>query len=418
MDHNPSGRRPHYHRGRRGTDRRGSDRRNLQQAAEQSPRSSGDQVDVDQIMREIRSRVSQRHGIDLTPQQIQDLAARRLEAILDPRNVSPNLFDQLRKSAAATPDPAPAAGEGELSITENAIYEGSGMVRFFRRLLNPLLKLFFNPTPLIAALQTQGRINREAVARAAERERRQTEWNALHYQVLQRLVTEVSRGSLEVQALVSRVEALAARVDFNDRRIRTIESAPTPARNQRTHEAPPQPTPAPVENVAGESGANQPTPALAPSGQPDGQRRRRRRRRGRRGSTPGGEAAGIAATTTLAPPDASPDHGPDGEDDDEIHDSAETASESTPLLGAPEAPLPVVSGPPVDVPEAPVDIMLEPPASVVPEPLPSSHTPETRSVALMPEPGPGAWPEPPPTPAAGPVPAPGVDPSDQGNSGS
>jgi len=221
-------------------DRRGSERRTPQQAAEQAPRSSSDQVDVEQIMREIRSRVSQRHGIELTPQQIQELAARRLEAILDPRNVNPTLFEQLRKGAASAPDPAPQTAEGELSITEDAIYDGGGVVRFFRRLLNPLLKLLFNPAPLVAALQTQARINRESATRAAERERRQTEWNALHYQVLQRLVTEVSRNSLEVQALVSRVEALTGRVDFNDRRVRALESVPVPARNQRTpHEAPP-----------------------------------------------------------------------------------------------------------------------------------------------------------------------------------
>ena len=43
----------------------------------------GDHVDVEQIMRDIRARIAQRHGIELTGQQIQELAARRLEA--DPR---------------------------------------------------------------------------------------------------------------------------------------------------------------------------------------------------------------------------------------------------------------------------------------------------------------------------------------------
>src|SRR5688572_24282403 len=95
MDHNASGRRPHYHRGRRGMDRRGTERRS-QQSADQTPRPSADQADVEQIMREIRSRIAQR-GIELSPQQIQDLAAHRLEAILDPRTSNPTLFDQLRK---------------------------------------------------------------------------------------------------------------------------------------------------------------------------------------------------------------------------------------------------------------------------------------------------------------------------------
>ena len=41
---------------------------------------------------------------------------------------------------------------------------------FFRRLFHPLMKLLFNPAPLITALQTQTRINRDAAARAADGE--------------------------------------------------------------------------------------------------------------------------------------------------------------------------------------------------------------------------------------------------------
>lgn len=398
MDHNPSGRRPNYHRGRRGTDRRGSERRTPPQAADPGPRPSGDQVDVDQIMREIRARVSQRHGIDLTPQQIQELAARRLEAVLDPRSLNPTLFDQLRKSASSAPEAPAPAGEGELAITEDSIYEGSGAVRFFRRLLNPLLKLLFNPAPLIAALQTQSRLNRESAARAAERERRQTEWNALHYQVLQRLVTEVSRNSLEVQALISRVDALAGRVDFNDRRVRTLESAPAPTRNQRPHDVPLQPAPTPVESVAGESAPGQATPTGTLSGQPDGQRRRRRRRRGRRGSTAGtetGVGAGAAVLTGL-----SPDNGADEEDDEEIQDGA--GSFDAARADAPIASLSVGSAQDSALENAPDAVVSEAPAGARPEP-PVSPEPAAADVAA--EPAPAAWPRPGPAPTPLPEPA-------------
>ena len=70
--------------------------------------AAGDQVDVEQIMRDIRARISQRHGIELSNQQIQELAARRLEAILDPRTIKPALLEQLRArrgDPAATPPP-------------------------------------------------------------------------------------------------------------------------------------------------------------------------------------------------------------------------------------------------------------------------------------------------------------------------
>src|SRR5712691_8426663 len=222
MDHN-QGRRGHFHRGgRRGPDRRGPDRRGPDRQGpppEQNNRvEQSDRVDVEQIMRDIRARISQRSGIDLSNQQIQELAARRLEAILDPRALKPGLLDQLRRSAGerqTAPDPPPSP---QPIFEEVSLYDSpSAVLRFIRRLLNPILRLLFNPTPVAHALALQGRANAEAAARAAERDRRQAEWNALHYEILQRLVTEVSRVSLEAQSQSLRVESLGAKVDFNDR---------------------------------------------------------------------------------------------------------------------------------------------------------------------------------------------------------
>ena len=93
----------------RGQDRRGSgERRPSPQPQGGGADSQPEQVDVDQIIKDIKARISQRHGIDLSAQQIQELAARRLEAILDPRTVKPGLLDQLRKAAGAPADIAPA----------------------------------------------------------------------------------------------------------------------------------------------------------------------------------------------------------------------------------------------------------------------------------------------------------------------
>ena len=73
-------------------------------------------------MREIRSRISQRHGIELTAQQIQELAARRLEAILDPRTVKPSLLEQIRRGSS-TPLDTSATPETSYSFVERSIYE-------------------------------------------------------------------------------------------------------------------------------------------------------------------------------------------------------------------------------------------------------------------------------------------------------
>src|SRR5262245_22049698 len=306
-------RRPHFHRGRRGPDRRGPERRSIQHAPEQGGR---DHVDVEQIMRDIRSRISQRHGIELSNQQIQELAARRLEAVLEPRNVKPGLLDQLRKNAGEAVEVPAASLSTAYTFEDTTLYDTHrGLLRFIRRLLNPILKLFFNPTPLIHALNTQARMNAEAAAREAERERRQVEWNALQYELVQRMVTEVSRVSLEMQALSMRIESLAAKVDFNERRVRGIESA--------MHQGRPPHRPAPSLEVAAVAAAARPgdtVSAEAPAAEGgETPRRRRRRRRGRRGG------AGVA--DAQAGPDA-PALGAEAEaDEGDLADAGEAGDD-------------------------------------------------------------------------------------------
>ena len=282
MDHNQEKRRGHF-RGRRGPDRRSPDRRTPPPPQGQ-PR---DQVDVEQIMRDIRSRIAQRQGVDFSTQQIQDLAARKLESILDPRAIKPSLIDALRRGAGSTGQttPAKASSEPIYTFEDTTIYDSHrGLMRFVRRLLNPLLKLFFNPNPLIRALHLQAKLNVETATREAEREQQQAEWNALHYEIVQRLVTEISRLSLDVQSLTMRVESLNGRVDFNDRRVRSMEGVSTVMRPaHRPVESPAAPAPTAMAEPGGA-----PEPPAA-EGSAETARRRRRRRRGRRGAFGGPE---------------------------------------------------------------------------------------------------------------------------------
>jgi hypothetical protein len=236
-------------------------------------------------MRDIRSRIAQRQGVDLSTQQIQDLAARRLESILDPRAIKPSLLNALRRSAGEAPARQAPSTSNELAFTfeDSTIYDSHrGVLRLIRRLLNPLLKLLFNPNPVIGALHRQARLNAQQTERDADREREQTEWNALHYKIVQRLVTEVSRVSLELKSMAMQIESLDAKLEFNERRVRSIEGS--------THRSKPQNRP--VEPVAASPVAvREASPADASSGtatarvegqSPDPVKRRRRRRRGRR----------------------------------------------------------------------------------------------------------------------------------------
>jgi len=368
MEQNAHGRRPHYHRGRRGQDRRGSDRRvppPQQQPQEQGGRDHRDHVDVDQVMREIRARIAKGSGIDLTNQQIQELAARRLEAILDPRTVKPALLDQLRRGAAA-PAESPAAAATTLTVEEQALYDSTnGFIRFMRRLLNPLFTLFIDPAPLVAALKTQSTINEEAQTREAARDRRQTEWNALQFDLLQRMVTETARVSIEMQSLALRVESLAAKVDFNERRVRSIENTTHQARPAgRSHEPVAHPQvavprePAIVQTVgAGPDAplAQQPAAGDVPG---DGARRRRRRRRGRRSGSGQGAAfaavAGGASDATAADQDAA-----DG-DDLELDIDERGDDEPSITVAANEPAPPAAIDQPVEQPTQPVAVQAEP----------------------------------------------------------
>ena len=413
MDQNTQGRRPHYNRGRRGPDRRCSDRRAGQGQGQDAQARSSEQVDVEQIMRDIRARIAQRHGIELSTPQIQELAARRLEAILDPRTINPSLMQQLRKTAGAAPETPTAAPEPAYTFEDSTLYESHrGLLRFFRRLLNPILKLFFNPNPLVHALHTQARINSEVAAREAERERLQAEWNALHYEVLQRLVAEVSRASLETQELALRVESLTSRVDFNDRRVRALETAGPPATGRererdrdrdkdrdrdrdrdkdrdRERPRPPEP-PAAQPAAAPEATTAEASTAETPAG--DGTRRRRRRRRGRRGGGAAGDAAGLAAVAVVAGeglsgPDAGDlNDGDEGDEDDES--SAEAPSSLSPLPGAEPMSPPLLPEPTIQEAAAPESA---PPAELL-APLPEQPTPPPDEPAPQapepPDPGP------------------------------
>ena len=410
--HPHQGRRQHFHRGRRGHDRRGgNDRRPSPQpqGGGGSHDSQPEQADVDQIVREIKSRISQRHGIDLSAQQIQELAARRLEAILDPRTVKPGLLDQLRKAAGAPADIAPSEPPDAFTFEDHTIYDThNGMLRFLRKLFNPLLKLFFNPNPIAAALNAQAKVNREAARRESERERTQAEWNALHYTVLQRLVTEVSRVSLEMQSLALRVESLSTRADFTERRIRTMEAIPAPpAVPSRSFDPPAAVTGGSAPRAGGDSSSsgggsasssgNGSGGGATTDGSSEGSRRRRRRRRGRRGTGPGGEmtapGAALAATQSEVPDgdDDAFDEGPEGDAGDGF-DAADAAAPPETVASAPEpepepepetvasaptAPEPVIHEPaPLAAAAPPV---LEEPATApaVTAPEPAAHAADT-----------------------------------------
>ncbi|WP_396624483.1 hypothetical protein [Luteitalea sp.] len=232
-----------------------------------------DSVNVEEIMRQIRARVKEKRGADYTEEEIKALASVKLEKFLDPLAVRSGLLDEYRNAKSVTTladiEPAPDL----YGFDEESIYASSrgGALRSIRKLLNPILKLFFNPNPLIRVLNMQAALNgyfTRSIARVGSRE-------ALNFEVLHNVVVELTRLSIENRNLKMRVESLNTRLDFAERRARALEGV--------------------VQYKTGASAVSLTTlepvadASLAPEDADKAGRRRRRRRGRRRGPGEGGE---------------------------------------------------------------------------------------------------------------------------------
>src|SRR5687767_7713491 len=241
-----------------------------------------DSVNVEQIMEQIRARIREKRGVDYTEQQIRELAAVKLEKFLDPRGVRSDLLNEFRRVDA---DP-------NYAFEDDTLFRSTrGFVQGVRRLLRPILKMFFNPNPLIHVLHLQSQINDLNARR-----------HQLYYELIHNLVVETTRLGIDVKNLRMRVESMDARVDFSERRARALEGAVLYRPQGEGREAPIRPTPVGLpdrvpsrpaisQTPAGSGGsvgsAAATLPAVGSNPENAGQRsKRRRRRRGRRGGAP------------------------------------------------------------------------------------------------------------------------------------
>ncbi len=253
-----------------------------------------DSVNVEQIMEQIRARIREKRGVDYTEEEIRHLADVKLERFLDPKGLRSDLLEQFRKVQPPYEPPELP----NYAFEESTLYDSHrGLIRAIRTLLNPLLKLLFNPNPLIQALNIQARLNTMAAERDARRESARRASDQLFYELIHNLVLETTRLSIEVKNVKMRVESIASRLEFNERRVRALESAVV----YRSVEAGDESLEAPMAEGprAGGGGPTAPPPQSAPApqggvpGEGPGQRsRRRRRRRGRRGRGPAASIMG------------------------------------------------------------------------------------------------------------------------------
>ena len=160
-----------------------------------------DSVDVEQIMKQIRTRIREKRGSDYTEAELQQLASVKLEQFADPSGLRSDLLEQFRQR----------------SNEPSTYHRHRGPRRWLLMLLHPLLK----------------RIQKQLMA----------DLN-LYFEIIHNLVVETTRLGIETQNLKMKVESLSSRLDFDERRSRALEGAvqyrPEATPRQRQPEPPRQ----------------------------------------------------------------------------------------------------------------------------------------------------------------------------------
>ncbi len=361
-----------------------------------------DSVDVTRIMEQIRERIREKRGADYTEQQIHELATVKLESFLDPGQVRSDLVEHFRQlDNPGRIEPIPPHGgfappPEVFDFDQETIYVSSRgpmgkLIRLIRKLLNPLLKLLFNPTPVVHALSRQAEINAWTVQllqrqtdlvervstqfdRVGKKFAAREELDALNYEILNNLVVEMTRLSVDVKNHKMLVESVAGRLDFSERRSRALESVVQKR------------SPRPPDTTAGEG------ESADASATGSGRTRRRRRRSRRR---PGGAAE---SDTNAAQPAAGNGSGE--------ATTASTPSGETRTASAPSGETPTAAPTPSGDTTTAVTTASETTTAATPDAA-TAPTPAPTSPADAPSP------DPPPVaaeaPVAAPAPAPTVD---------
>jgi hypothetical protein len=298
-----------------------------------------DSVDVEQIMQQIRARIREKRGVDYTEEELRQLASVKLETFLDPTRVRSDLLAEYRRSRETGQGTTLAAPPENYAFDDHLVYgsargAGGRLITRVRKLLNPVLKLFINPNPIIHVLHRQSAINTHF-----------DRVSALNYEVMHNLVVELTRLGIEVKNLKMRVESLSGRLDFSDRRARALESVVQyrPGTGPAAELAG-TPASAPASSVG--QGARREAEAAAPGAPVKGEAqraRRRRRRRGRGGApdqpVPGSGAGGDEIRASGAEADSgreAPDAG-GGAGDSLPFDGGEPGRAEAPAPGTPDS---------------------------------------------------------------------------------
>jgi len=165
-----------------------------------------DGVDVERVRRTVLEAIEEKKRSGLvSDEELEALRERALEPVIRGGELRGTLLDELQARDR----------EWNYSFDPETVYRSSrGAVGqalgAIRRLLRPIQKLFWNPTPMISALSRQSDLNRYSA------------------HLLHNLVLETTRLNLEVQELRNRNLQLTGRVEMLARRAKALEELAVP----------------------------------------------------------------------------------------------------------------------------------------------------------------------------------------------
>jgi len=162
--------------------------------------AKGTDIDVEAIMANIRRKIEEKRKGLYTEDEVREIAEMKLDAVLEASEFNSDFVAAFR----ARDEKWNYRFDPE-TIYASSHAGGGGLIRAARRLLNPVLKLFFNPNPVISALSRQADLNRYYVL------------------LLHNMAQELTRANLELTNLKARLRTLGIRVDFQGKREKTME---------------------------------------------------------------------------------------------------------------------------------------------------------------------------------------------------
>jgi hypothetical protein len=162
--------------------------------------AKGTDIDVEAIMANIRRKIEEKRKGLYTEDEVREIAEMKLDAVLEASEFNSDFVAAFRAR-----DEKWNYRFNPESIYASSHAGGGGFIRGARRLLNPVLKLFFNPNPIISALSRQADLNRYYVL------------------LLHNMAQELTRANLELSNLKARLRTLGIRVDFQGKREKTME---------------------------------------------------------------------------------------------------------------------------------------------------------------------------------------------------